>query len=835
MARGRLRIYLGAAPGVGKTFAMLGEANRRAARGTDVVVGWAETHGRPRTQEQIGDLEVIPPRTITYRDRTFLEMDLDAILARRPQVVLVDELAHTNVPGSRHPKRYQDVDDILDAGIDVISTLNVQHLESVNDVVESITGVRQHETIPDEVVRSAEQIELVDMTAEALRRRMAHGNIYPPERIDAALANYFRPGNLDALRELALLWVADRVDDALDEYRRQHGIERTWETRERVLVALTGAPSGERLIRRAARMAQRGHGDLLGVHIRATDGRRDAPDEHLESHRRLLEALGGTYHEIVADDLVAALGDFARRQNATQLVLGASRRSRWAELTRGSVINAVVRASGTVDVHVISHNQPEQDEDLAASRPSRRRRPWPHHGLNPRRRAAGWVLAVTGPIALTALLTDTRAVFDEGSRYILYLVAVLAAALVGGAAPALLAAVGGALLLDWYFIEPLHQLAAPDPDGGMALVLFGAVGVAFGLFVTAVTRRATQAQRANLEAEALARTAAGLVGAEDPIPSMLERIRSSIALAGIALRRLDDGARIAAAGEVQGRGDGSISLGDAELVLYGTVRAEDRHLLELFGAQLTSALERRRLQEEAAAAAGLAETDALRTAILRAVSHDLRTPLASIKASVTSLLEGDVDWSPQDRQEFLAAIEVAADRLNHVIGDLLDASRLEAGAITPDLRPTALEEVIAAALAELDAPDASVDVDVDPALPLVYADSGLLGRALSNIVANALTHSPEQHPPTVTAQATGNGQVELRIIDHGPGVPAADLDLVFQPFQRLGDTDNRPGVGLGLHIAKGFVDAMRGTIALEETAGGGLTAVIRLPSVDEQT
>lgn len=835
MARGQLRIYLGAAPGVGKTFAMLNEGNRRAERGTDVVVGWVETHGRPKTHEQIGDLEVVPPRTIAYRDRTFHEMDLDALLARRPQVVLIDELAHTNVPGSRHPKRWQDVHAVLDAGIDVISTLNIQHLESVNDVVEAITGVRQQETVPDEVVRAAAQIELVDMTAEALRRRMAHGNIYRPERIDAALANYFRPGNLDALRELALLWVADRVDDALDDYRRQHGIDSTWETRERVLVALTGAASGEQLIRRAARMAQRGHGDLLGVHIRATDGRSDAPAEQLEAHRQLLEALGGTYHEIIADDLVAALTDFARRENATQLVLGASQRSRWAELTRGSVINAVIRASGTVDVHVISHSQPATDNGLDGRRRTRGRNPRPHHGLNPRRRAAGWAIAAVGPVALTGLLANTRSVFDQGSQYILYLLAVLAAAMIGGAAPALLAAVLGALLLNYYFTEPLHGFAVADPDHVVALVVFSAVGVAFGLFVTAFTRRTTAVQRANLEAEALARVAAGLVGADDPVPSMLERIRSTLALDGIELRRLDDDHQISAAGDVDGaHRDGSITLGDAALILYGTVHAEDRHLLEVFGTQLASALDRRRLEREAAAAASLAETDALRTAILRAVSHDLRTPLASIKASVTSLLEADIDWSPQDRHEFLAAIDHGADRLNHVIGDLLDASRLEAGAITPDLQPTALEEIIATALAELDTPNASVHVDIDPTLPFVYADSGLLGRAVSNIIANSLAHSPAQHPPTVTAHAA-NGHVDLRIIDHGPGIPAADVDLVFQPFQRLGDTDNRPGVGLGLHIAKGFLDAMHGTITLEETAGGGLTAVIRLPSVDEHT
>ena len=337
MARGRLRIYLGAAPGVGKSFAMLNEGRRRHARGTDVVVGLVETHGRENTAAQIGDLEVVPRHHVHYRDRDFEEMDVDAIIARKPQQVLVDELAHTNVPGSRNEKRWQDVDEILDAGIDVISTLNIQHLESVNDLVERITGVKQHETIPDAKVRAAEQVELVDMTPEALRRRMAHGNIYPSERVDSALANYFRPGNLAALRELALLWVADRVDESLQQYMEDHGIDTSWETRERVVVALTGARQGDDLIRRAARMAQRTRGDLLGVHIRSTSGLAEQRDDaRLSEHRQILEALGGTYHEVAGDDVGRALIEFAKAERATQLVIGASQRSRWTELLRGS-------------------------------------------------------------------------------------------------------------------------------------------------------------------------------------------------------------------------------------------------------------------------------------------------------------------------------------------------------------------------------------------------------------------------------------------------------------------------------------------------------------------
>src|SRR5258706_2142251 len=355
MARGTLRIYLGAAAGVGKTYAMLNEGWRRHERGTDVVVGYVETHRRLKTAEQIRDLEVVSRRRLEYREQTFEEMDVDAVLARRPRQVLVDELAHSNVQGSRNEKRWQDILELLDAGIDVISTVNIQHLESLNDVVESITGVRQRETVPDAVVRSADQIELVDMTPEALRRRMAHGNIYGHDKIDAALGNYFRVGNLAALRELALLWVADRVDEALIDYRHQHGIEGPWETKERVIVALTGAPGGDDLIRRAARIAARIRADLVGVHVQSDDGLTAPPAGVLEQRRALLEELGGTFHEVVGTDVPTALVQFALAENATQLVLGATRQSRWRELGRGSVVNRVIReAAGAIDVHVIS-------------------------------------------------------------------------------------------------------------------------------------------------------------------------------------------------------------------------------------------------------------------------------------------------------------------------------------------------------------------------------------------------------------------------------------------------------------------------------------------------
>ncbi len=488
MARGTLRVYLGAAPGVGKTFAMLNEGRRRHDRGTDVVVGYVETHGRPRTAEQIGGLEVVPRSSVEYRGATFEEMDLDAVLARRPEVALVDELAHTNAPGTRNTKRWQDVNELLSAGIDVISTVNIQHLESINDVVERITGIVQRETIPDEIVRAADQVELVDMTPEALRRRMAHGNVYAPEKIDAALTNYFREGNLAALRELALLWVADQVDVALEDYRARHGITQPWETRERIVVALTGAPGTEDLIRRASRIAHRVHGELLGVHARSEHGLAGSGTELLALHRQLLEEVGGEYHEVAGSDVAAALVDFARAENATQLILGSSRQSRWHEITRGSVINGVIRMSGTIDVHVISHEASPVEQALP--RPPRRR-----VAVAPRRRQLAWLLTVIGLPALTLALAQLRDQIGVQTVIVLYLLFVIVDAAIGGLAPALVAAVAGSLAVNWYFTPPIHTLTIADGENVIALGVYLVTAVIVSGLVALTTRRTAEAAR----------------------------------------------------------------------------------------------------------------------------------------------------------------------------------------------------------------------------------------------------------------------------------------------------------------------------------------------------
>ena len=720
MARGTLRIYLGAAPGVGKTFAMLGEGRRRAERGTDVVVGFVETHGRPKTAAQLDGLEVMPRAHIEYRGTTFEEMDVDAIIARRPEVALVDELAHTNVPGSRHEKRWEDVEALLDAGITVISTLNIQHLESVNDVVEQITGIKQQETIPDAVVRRADQIELVDMAPEAIRRRMAHGNIYPAERVDAALGNYFRTGNLGALRELALLWVADRVDDALLDYRERHGIDRPWETRERVVVALTGSADGERLVRRAARMAARSKGDLFAVHVRPQDGLAGGAADRLDRQRELVEELGGTYREVVGADIGEALVAAARTLNATQIVLGATRRSRFAELTRGSVINRVIRDSGVgLDVHVIS-----RADDGARATTSRTRRP----GALPRRRVMlGFLLGAIGLPLLTWVLTNLRTDLGLPSVLLLFLLLVVVISAVGGVWPALTAAVVGFLLVNWYFTPPVHTFTIEHGENLLALSVFLAVAAVVSGFVSLAARRAADGARARAEAEALA----GLAGAA-PVPVLLDGLRRILALDAVAVfHRTDAGWTLdhATGAPVPETPSGrQVELDDIHVLTVAgrPVESEaDNRILDAFAREITSSLALEELTAEASEAGTLAAAGDLRTAILSAVSHDLRTPLSGIKASVTSLLQEDVEWTPEARHEFLLTIDEESDRLNALVGNLLDMSRLQTGALDVSLSAVGVDEVIPAALASIGARAAEVDVDVDETHPRVLADPGL--------------------------------------------------------------------------------------------------------------
>lgn len=823
MKRGRLRVFLGAAPGVGKTFAMLEEGLRLHGEGRDVVIGFVEPHGRAEITDLADDLEKVTPTRPGHRQANLEEMDVNAILAREPQIVLVDELAHTNLSGSRHKKRWLDVETLLDAGIDVLTTLNIQHLETLNDVIFEITGVHERETIPDEVVRQADEIELIDLPQEGIRERLKAGRIFPADEIDAALANYFRPGNLSALRGLALSWTADRVDETLTDYRDIHQIDQPWETKERIVVALGGVWGADVVIRRAARTSMRSRAELHGVYVRPTDRRATDDDPYLPAQRKLLESLGGRYHEVVGDSFAEALLSFAKAENANQLVVGMSRRSSFVERIRGSPFMRVIRQSGAIDVHVIPLEATHRPRIRRLNRPG---------ALGVRRRLTAWLLTAAGLPLLTLLLLSLGDRIALENVLLVYLLAAVGVGVIGGAFPAVICAGTGFLLANWYFTPPFWTWKIDDAGHLFSLFAFLLVASAVGLLVGNATRRSAEARKARAHAEALAATA------DNPVfgPSasgMTRRIRDVFALNAAAVLRRSDNAweTLAAVGVSELRrpedaGEVIPLTDDTVLALSGgSLTGDDRRVLRAFAAQMAQALEREKLEREAATVDAMAETDRLRTSLLNAVSHDLRTPLATIKASVTSLLETKVAWSADQTQAFLEAILEETERLNRVVGRLLDASRIQVGAVHVFVLPVGLDEIISSALPGLGNGRDRVLVEIPESLPQVLTDPALLERVVANLIENALTWSPSEQCVRVTAGEVA-GRVDLRIIDRGPGIPPNDREMIFQPFQRLGDSSSGSGVGLGMAVARGFLEAMGNELSIEDTPGGGTTMVI---------
>lgn len=819
--RGTLRIYLGAAPGVGKTFAMLNEAHRRAGRGTDVVAAVVETHGRSKTAELLDGLELIPPKEMVYRGTVMYELDVDAVLARKPALVLIDEMAHTNVPGSRNPKRWQDIDEILDAGIDVLTTINVQHLESLNDVVEQITGIVQRETVPDAVVRRAEQVELVDITPEALRRRMVHGNVYAPDKVGSALSNYFRTGNLTALRELALLWLADQVDAALAKYRSDNRITKTWEARERVVVAVTGGPESETLVRRASRIAAKSSAELLVVHVVRGDGLVGASTAVMARVRRLANDIGASVQAITGDDVPQTLLEFARGVNATQLVLGTSRRSRWARIFDEGVGTAVIRESGPIDVHMVTHG------DGAASR----FRNWAVPSQGRKRLVINWLAAILVPLAAALGMYFLDAYLGVASKSALFLIAVLAVSLLGGVSTALVSAIISGLLLNFLFVAPRYSFTIGETDNALTILVLMVTAVAVAALVDAAATRARQARRASREAELLALFAGGVLVNSD-LSALLERVRTTYNQTAVSLL-CAEGPAIASVGENpptrESEADSVFRVDDGAyaLALNGPpAPSSDARVLQVVAGTAVGLVRSARLAEEASQASALAEADRLRRALLSAVSHDLRTPLAAVKAAVSSLRSPDIEFSPEDTAELLATVEESTDQLTALVGNLLDSSRLAAGVVKPRAVPVYVDEIAQRALLGATENDRK-RVHLELGGAVVQADPGLLERVLANLVDNALRYS--QGEVRVSHEEVDDRTLVI-VADHGKGLEASKRGAAFDAFQRLGDRDNTVGVGLGLSVVKGFVEAMEGTVNATDTAGGGLTMIVDLPS-----
>lgn len=822
--RGNLRVYLGMAPGVGKTFAMLDEGRRRQERGAHVLVGVVETHGRAHTEEKLTGLSIVPRKRLTYQGAEFSEMDLGEILRLKPEVALVDELAHTNIPGSIHEKRWQDIDSLLDAGIDVISTVNIQHLESLNDVVQRITGIEQRETVPDSFLRQANQVEIVDISPEALQRRMIHGNIYAAEKIDAALSNYFRKGNLSALRELALLWVADKVEEGLQEYRRSEGIQDIWEAQERIVVAVNDSPEGETIIKRASRIASRTPGaKLFAVHILNNDGVSASDVAKLTQFETLTESMRGSFHQIAAENIPEAILDFARSVNATQVVLGVTSKGRWKRLLQGeSIASKVTRLSEEIDVHMVTH------EGASAVRG---RRFHVSRGLNTKRRLqAILLLAVLLPL-LTFLLSLYRGGLNPFSDGLIFLMANTLIAMLGGFVPSLIAALVSTALLNFYFIPPIHTFTIAERNNVIALVVFLADALIISFLVERTATRTQQALEASKESSVLSALAGKVLRGDSGIAGLLENARKALSFSSLNL------VYKAGQGKTESLGvNNSISnqfewaINDS-LTLVGSGRVlqpQDSRVLEALSAQLELMWERELLSDQASHAAELAEADRMRSALLSAVSHDLRGPLASALASVSSLRNESVNWSDAQRRGLLETAENSLERLNRLIDNLLDMSRLQAGAMAVHFDRVSFQDLLPQVLASIPITSSDLGISYAPNLPEVRTDAGLLERALANLVANALTHGSSQKKPLITLSRHGES-VQVRVIDYGRGIDLSDSTKIFTPFRRLGDVNNKEGVGLGLALSKGLIEAIGGTLILEETPGGGLTVVVDIP------
>jgi len=632
-------------------------------------------------------------------------------------------------------------------------------------------------------------------------------------------------GNLTALRELALLWLADEVDSALKKYREEQGITAPWEARERIVVALTGGPEGDTLLRRGARIAARSSGgELFAVHVVSPDGLADPDPAILAEQRTLVDTLGGTFHQVVSDRVPEALVEFAKSVDATQLVIGVSRRGRLGAFFGGASTSAtVIRLSGDIDVHIVSH-----------AHAGRSRLPTLGVALSWQRRVAGFALALVGLPLLTWLLHSLRSEESITSDVLAFQLLVVVVALVGGIWPALLAAAAAGMLLNYFFVHPLYTVTISEPLHLLALVIFVVVALLVSFVVDQAARRLRAATRSAAEAEVLIAVAGSVLGGEDAVQALVTRLRESFGMTSVVLRQ--DGDIIATAREAELAADDdqetTVPLGrHASLYLRGRpLTPSDRRILGAFVSQLATALEQGRLQSEVAEVQPLAEADKLRSALLAAVGHDLRRPLASATAAVTSLRSEDVSLDEADRAELLATADESLAALGALVADLLDVTRLQAGVLGVSLDDVGLDGVVGGAIDELALPPGRVALDLQPVHD-VQADAVLLQRVVVNLVANALRFAPEGTPPLISTSEHGD-RVQLRVIDTGPGIPAERREDVFVPFQRLGDTDNSAGIGLGLALSKGFTEAMGGTLEAEDTPGGGLTMVVELAAAE---
>jgi two-component system sensor histidine kinase KdpD len=874
-ARGHLKVFLGAAPGVGKTYEMLSIAQDKHREGVDVVVGVVETHGRKETDALLAGLEVLPRRRVEYKGRWLEEMDLDAILARRPKIALVDELAHTNAPGSRHPKRYMDVEELLASGIDVYATLNIQHIESLNDVVAKITRIRVRETVPDSIIDRADEIELVDLTPEDLIQRLKEGKVYVPQQAERAVRHYFMPGNLTALRELALRRTAQRVDDQMVNYMRAHAIPGPWAAGERVLICIKEDPNSAAVVRHGRRLADRLRAPWTAIYIETSRTQRldDKKRDRVADALRLAQKLGADVVTLPAADVATGIIEYAEANNFTHIVIAKSRRSRWAELIRGSVTYQVIRRAGDISIHVIAEHREEPSSVLEPARVETAARETKFD--------LGDYLGSLGMVALALGLGEAlRQIVGVSSVALVFLTAVLASAITYGLWPSLFACLVSVLAVNFFFLPPLYTFTIGDPENVVALFFFAVVAVIVSNITArmrAQTLSARQRARTTEELYQFSRKLAGSVTLDDLLWATAYQIASMLKVRVVLL--LPDGesvtvragyppedvleeADLAAAKwswehkQAAGRGADTLpgakwlflplSTGRGAVGVVGLdsdrpgplLSPDERRLLDALADQAGLAIERVNLAEDVDRARLSAETERLRSALLTSISHDLRTPLASILGSITSVINYRSTLDEAAQLELMRTAQEEAERLNRFIANLLDMTRLESGAIEPRTELVDVADVVGSALrrAAKVIHRHRVEIELAKDLPMLRLDPVLFEQVLFNLLDNASKFAPVDTEVRVEGKRERD-RVLLRVLDEGDGIPATDLERIFDKFYRVQAADRkRAGTGLGLAICRGFVEAMGGTITADnrrDRRGALFTMSVPVPTEEE--
>lgn len=864
--RTKLKLFFGFAPGVGKTFAMLESAQRLRATGVDVVVGCVETHGRQETAELLDGLEVLPRTIVEYRGAKLEELDLPSALARKPSVILIDELAHTNAPGQRHAKRYQDVLELLDAGIEVHTTLNVQHVESLNDIVAQITSVRVRETVPDAVLDRADEIELVDLPPEELLKRLAEGKVYLPQQAARAAEHFFQRGNLLALRELALRRTADRVDADVQAYREEHAIARPWQAAEKILVCIGPAPASARLVRAARRMAAGLRASWIAAYVEPlTSPPLSSVDrERLDAHLRLAESMGGQVARLSGTGVSEAILEYARREHITRIIIGKPTHPRFRDRLKGSLLDEVVRGSGAIDVHVISGDEEQE-------RPAAQRTTSPEDA---RYRLMPWAAVFVA--AATLLSWTGHSILAAPDIVMIYLVAIMLAATLLGRAPSLLASALSVAAYDFFFVEPKFTFAVSDTRHTLTFVVMFVVGLVISTLALRIRRQQESSANRELRTASLYALSRELVAANtsDAIAGVLARHCSELfsadalvvdAPAGGSPHVLGgkggphvDAATIAVIRLVlesgKAAGLGTDTLPGARVACF-PVRSGPRVLavlilaprdgkgldldatafLEMVLRQGALAFERARLADEAEAAALRAKTEELRSSLLSTVSHDLRTPLAVITGAATTLRatggEHTHDLSPEQRTELLETICEEAEGLERLVGNLLDMTRLEAGGASVKREWIPLDELVGSALTRLEKVlgDRAIKVTLPAGLPMVPVDPVLFAQVFVNLLENAAKYTPPSSPIEIIAHSEDD-VVIVEINDHGPGIEAGLEGAIFEKFRR-GTGTRAAGAGLGLAICRGIVEAHGGRITASNREHGGASFRLSIPIV----